>query len=177
MAELAPPPAGTLADGEHVLTLRVYYEDTDAAGIVYYANYLRFAERGRTEMLRLLGIDQSAMRAASGCVFAVRECNALYLLPARLDDVIEVRSRLIEVRGASLQARQTVMRGTDELVRLDVRIVCLDARLRPVRVPAGVRAPLARLVRPISSGRPAMAAANANANRTREVRGRWEATS
>lgn len=176
MAEPAPPFAGTLADGEHVLKLRVYYEDTDAAGIVYYANYLRFAERGRTEMLRLLGIDQSAMRETSGCVFAVRECNALYLQPARLDDVIEVRSRLLEVRGASLLARQTMTRGTEELARLDVRIVCLDARLRPVRVPAGVRMTLARLVRPLPSGRSAPAVAT-NANRTMEVRGRWEATS
>ncbi|MSO81130.1 MAG: tol-pal system-associated acyl-CoA thioesterase [Alphaproteobacteria bacterium] len=176
MADPAPPFAGILADGEHVLTLRVYYEDTDAAGIVYYANYLRFAERGRTEMMRLLGIDQSAMRAASSCVFAVRECNALYLQPARLDDVVEVRTRLIEVRGASLQARQTVMRGTEELVRLDVCIVCLDARLRPVRVPASVRTTLARLVRPSSFGRSA-AATDTNANRTMEVRGRWEATS
>ncbi|MGE0254962.1 MAG: tol-pal system-associated acyl-CoA thioesterase [Alphaproteobacteria bacterium] len=178
MADRAPPFAGRLVDGEHVLPLRIYYEDTDAGGIVYHANYLRFAERGRTEMLRLIGVDQSAMREESGCVFAVRECNALYLLPARLDDAIEVRSRLLEVRGASLLARQLVMRGAEELARLDVRIVCLDARLRPVRVPVDVRRTLARLVPSLSPGRPeSVAIAGNNANRSPEVRGRWEATS
>ncbi|MBM3560764.1 MAG: tol-pal system-associated acyl-CoA thioesterase [Alphaproteobacteria bacterium] len=176
MAEPAVLLAGTLADGEHVLPLRVYYEDTDAAGIVYYANYLRFAERGRTGMLRRIGVDQSEMRAASGCVFAVSECNARYLQPARLDDAIEVRLRLLEVRGASLLARQTVMRGAAELVRLDLRVVCLDSRLRPVRIPASVRSTPARLVRPQSPARPAPAVAT-NANRSPEVRGRWEATS
>ena len=89
---------------EHVLPLRVYYEDTDAAGIVYYANYLKFAERARTEMLRLLGIHQRAMSEDYGLAFAVRDCSVDYRHPARLDDLPEVRSRLVKLSAAAARA-------------------------------------------------------------------------
>ena len=107
--------AGAIADGVHVLPLRVYYEDTDASGVVYYANYLRFIERGRTEMLRLLGVCHRALDAGAGIAFAVRRCEIDYLAPARLDDEIEVHTAIAAVGGATIEARQSVRRGKDEL--------------------------------------------------------------
>ena len=86
----AAPTSGRLDDGTHVLPLRVYYEDTDAAGIVYYANWLRFLERGRTELLRMLGLEHSALRADSGINWVVRRCTIDYLMPARLDETIDI---------------------------------------------------------------------------------------
>ncbi len=138
---LDTPPSGYLERGEHVLPLRVYYEDTDAAGIVYYANYLKFAERGRTELLRLLEIDQTALRRDEGFAFAVRDCAADYRLPARLDDALHLRTRLTELRGASIRLDQRVVRKDDLLVQIGVRVVCL--RLsdgRAMRLPRDLRA-------------------------------------
>ena len=121
--------AGGLAvsDGVHIFPVRVYYEDTDAAGIVYYANYLRFAERARTEMLRALGIESSRMMDESGIAFAVRRCEADYLRPARLDDQLEVHSRLLAFKGASLALEQKVVRPVDgaDIARLVVMLACL----------------------------------------------------
>jgi acyl-CoA thioester hydrolase len=136
--------SGRVEGGEHVLPIRVYYEDTDAAGIVYYASYLRFAERGRTEMLRLAGVRQSEISRQHGVAFAVRDCKADYRQPARLDDLIEVRSRLTGLRGASADARQVISRDGTALVRLDVRIACIRQDGRPARFPAGLRAALER---------------------------------
>jgi acyl-CoA thioester hydrolase len=134
--------SGRIEGGEHVLPVRVYYEDTDAAGIVYYASYLRFAERGRTEMLRLAGVQQSEVSRRHGVAFAVRDCKADYRQPARLDDLIEVRSRLTGLRGASADARQVISRDGTALVQLDVRIACIGRDGRPVRFPAGLHAAL-----------------------------------
>ena len=86
----------------HSFPVRVYYEDTDLAGIVYYANYLKFIERGRTEFVRARGIDQSELKADQGIVFAVRRVEADYLRPAVFDDLLEVRTALVEVGGARL---------------------------------------------------------------------------
>lgn len=130
------PPSGYLEGDAHVLPIRVYYEDTDAAGLVYHANYLRFAERARSELLRLIGIDQGALRREQGLAFALRDCSLDYLQPAWLDDALLIRSRLTELRGASLRMQQDVMRSGEILVRIDVRVVCL--RLsdgRAVRLP------------------------------------------
>jgi len=133
--------AGPLADGEFRFPVRVYYEDTDAGGIVYHANYLRFAERARTETLRRLGIDQSRLRDEHGVVFIVRRCAIDYRAPAHLDDALEIRTRMTGWRGAAIEAEQTVHRqGEDEaLVALELTIACVNARGRPVRVPAAVR--------------------------------------
>ena len=103
----------------HIFTLRVYYEDTDAGGIVYYANYLRFAERARTEYLRSVGADHQTLLAEDGIAFTVRQCSVDYMSPAFLDDPLEVHTRFLEVRGASLRAEQVVKRKTDELARLN----------------------------------------------------------
>ncbi len=106
------------APHSHVFPLRVYYEDTDSGGVVYYANYLKFAERARTELLRRYGIDHGALMERDGIVFAVRSCDIEYLKPARLDDMLEVHSGNLRLGGASLRMDQTVMRGGDILVRL-----------------------------------------------------------
>lgn len=148
----APTLSGQLADGEHRFPLRIYYEDTDAGGIVYYARYLQFAERARTEILRLAGIEQSALRAQHDVVFAVRRCEIDYRRPARLDDLVEVRSRLTALRGAKLSAAQSIWRAGEELVRLAVEIAAVRADGRPTRIPAPVRAALEPYVQPLEQG-------------------------
>jgi acyl-CoA thioester hydrolase len=143
--------SGTLDSGVHRLLTMVYYEDTDAAGIVYYANYLKFAERARTELLRLLGFGQEKLRAEHGLAFAVRRCLADYRGAARLDDELVVESRLTALGGASLEVEQWVRRGGEALVRLDVKLACLGRDLRPTRIPPPLRAALATITQPSRS--------------------------
>jgi acyl-CoA thioester hydrolase len=125
----------------HRWPIRVYYEDTDLAGIVYYANYLRFIERARSELVRAAGIDQAAMKAA-GLVFAVRRVEADYLSPARFDDQLEVRTRLADVKGASFIMPQEVWRDETLVFQAVVSIVVLNAQGRATRLPAELRARL-----------------------------------
>ncbi|WP_304618129.1 tol-pal system-associated acyl-CoA thioesterase [Paracoccus sp. (in: a-proteobacteria)] len=127
----------------HRIRLRVYYEDTDLAGIVYYANYLRFIERGRSDWLRELGLDQRALKEDQGIVFAVRRIEADYLAPARFEDVLDVTTALSEARPARLVLTQEVLRDGLALFRATVTIVCLGAAGRPVRLPADLRRVLA----------------------------------
>lgn len=124
---------------QHRFPVRVYFEDTDAGGIVYYANYLRFAERARTEMLRHLGIESAQLMAENGIALAVRRCVVDYFKPARLDDALEVVTRLLKIGGASIDAEQTVRRGNDDLVRLELKLGCMALDGRPARMPADVR--------------------------------------
>jgi len=131
--------AGAIEDGVHVLSLRVYYEDTDASGIVYYANHLKFVERARTEMLRRLGMDHPVLLERFGLVFTVRRCVVDYLAPARLDDVLEVRTRLARLGGASIDLLQDITREAAVLVRIELRLALLDRRLRPARLPTRLR--------------------------------------
>ena len=145
---MSVPDSGHLADGAHVLPLRIYYEDTDAAGIVYYANWLRFLERGRTELLRVLGQEHSALREERGINWVVRRCTIDYLRPARLDDTIEVVTRCGELRGASLDMIQQARRGEEILVRAEILVACMGAGGRPVRLPQHLRTALAQ----VSSG-------------------------
>jgi len=128
--------------------LRVYWEDTDAAGIVYYANYLKFAERARTEMLRRLGVGQDALRRSAGVVFAVKSCCAEYLAPARLDDALRVDTVLTQLGHASLEAKQSIWRETQLLVEIELRLACLGPDLRPARIPPALRATLAQHLAP-----------------------------
>jgi acyl-CoA thioester hydrolase len=128
----------------HIWPIRVYYEDTDLAGIVYYANYLRFIERARSEMVRAAGVDQVAMKAA-GLVFAVRRVEADYLSPAKYDDRIEVRTTLAALKGASFEMAQEVWRDDTLLFRAHVTIVVLTETGRPARLPADIRARVATL--------------------------------
>jgi acyl-CoA thioester hydrolase len=143
MGERAP--LGRIDGDRHILPLRVYWEDTDASGIVYYANYLRFVERARSDLLRLAGINQQSMLLAEGLALAVRSCHIDYFRPARLDDEIEVHSTLLALKGASMSTRQSVFRGPEELVRAEVRIACIDAHGRPRRLPGSIRHALAAI--------------------------------
>ncbi|MBE0413496.1 tol-pal system-associated acyl-CoA thioesterase [Yoonia sp.] len=122
----------------HRFGLRVYYEDTDLAGIVYYANYLKYIERARSEWVRALGIDQVAMKA-DGVVFAVRRVEADYLAPARLDDLLDVETGVERMSAARLVLRQDVKRGQDLLFSALVTIVCIGAAGAPLRLPAVIR--------------------------------------
>jgi len=108
----------------HHHTLRVYYQDTDAGGIVYHAAYLAFAERARTEALRDMGIPHAEMIAQHGVMFVVRRINLDYQRPARLDEVIVIRTRVIEVGGATATLRQYFARDSDSLAVLEVRLGC-----------------------------------------------------
>jgi acyl-CoA thioester hydrolase len=142
------PRDGAIDGGAYLYPVRVYYEDTDAAGLVYYANYLKFAERARTEMLRRLGIEQQRLRAESGILFVVRRCTIDFLAPARLDDDLAVETRLAALGGASLDIDQDVVRDGDKLVRLAVRIACIGSSGRPHRLPPVLKAALASLSNP-----------------------------
>ena len=124
------------------MPLRVYYEDTDAAGIVYYANYLKFAERGRTEMMRTLGFAHSGIRAETGIIFTVRRLAADYRSPARLDDALSVDTKIIEIAGATLLLDQEIRRDGAVLVALELLLACVGRDGRPRRVPPGLRAAL-----------------------------------
>lgn len=124
----------------HTHPIRVYYEDTDLAGIVYYANYLKFIERARSEWVRALGIDQVALKAEQGLVFAVRRVEADYLAPARFDDLLTVTTTPEAATQARLTLRQQVHRGETCLFDARVVLVCLDAGARPRRFPAALRA-------------------------------------
>jgi acyl-CoA thioester hydrolase len=121
------------------LPLRVYYEDTDAAGVVYYANYLRFLERARTEWLSARGFEVAALERGHGIAFAVRRVEIDFLKPARLGDRLEVTFAVVEGRRARLLARQEIHRGDELLVTAMVTVVCLDqAHWKPVRIPAAL---------------------------------------
>ena len=127
----------------HRFATRVYYEDTDLAGIVYYANYLKFIERARTEWVASLGIDQMALRAAEGIVFAVRRVEADYLRPARFGDDLVVETTLQGLTGARLVLEQVVLRGGERLFVGTVTLVCLTDAGHAARLPAALRARLA----------------------------------
>jgi acyl-CoA thioester hydrolase len=126
----------------HALEVRVYYEDTDFSGLVYHASYLRFLERGRTELLRAMGVDQMALHREQGLAFAVRRMTIDWLKPARMDDLVTVETRSAEVRGASIVLAQRILRGVEVLVTAEVRVAVLGAGGRPARLPDGLRARL-----------------------------------
>ncbi|MGI9437339.1 MAG: tol-pal system-associated acyl-CoA thioesterase [Geminicoccaceae bacterium] len=126
----------TVLSRTHDMTIRVYYEDTDAAGIVYYANYLKFAERARTEMLRDFGADHRALGEELGVTFVVRRCLIDYHRPAKLDDLLEIRTHVANIGGARLDLLQQVRCGGDLLVSLSVRLALLNDVLKPVRLPS-----------------------------------------
>lgn len=136
------------ADPVHVFRVRVYYEDTDAGGIVYYANYLKFAERARTELLRRTGRQQFDLLREQGIGFTVRSCQAEYLAPARLDDILDVRSTVTEVLGASMRMNQGIWRGDRLLCDLRLRIAVMNRNGRPTRIPKEICTALETLIAP-----------------------------
>jgi acyl-CoA thioester hydrolase len=133
MTDLTPPPT------DFRFSIRVYWEDTDAGGVVFYANYLKFFERARTEWLRAAGVEQQALRDATGLMFVVAEVQTRYLAPARLDDQIEVTVVVEELGAASMVLTQAAWRGDTRLAEGRIRIGCVDAAtLKPRRIPAHV---------------------------------------
>jgi len=118
----------------HISSYRIYYEDTDAAGIVYYANYLKFAERARTEWLRALGVNQSDM-LEQGIGFVVRHCEADFLMPARLDDMITVETCLEEMSKSRLYIRQIIKRDEQVIVKIKVIIASINHKGKAIRLP------------------------------------------
>lgn len=124
---------GRIDRGIHLLPVRVYYEDTDAGGVVYHANYLKFCERGRTDFLRVLGINQSEL---NDLLFVVRRMDCDFRRPAKLDDLLEVRSRFLEMAGARLELDQEVRRDGEVLFQASVTAALIDRQGRPRRLPA-----------------------------------------
>lgn len=141
-----PGLGGVREAGIHRLPLRVYYEDTDFSGFVYHGSYLRFLERGRTEMLRGLAGDQSDIhREARGLIFVVRKMTLDFLKPASMDDVLDVLTWSSELRGASMHLRQEVRRAGALLVSADVVVACVRES-RAIRLPDGLRRALSRSI-------------------------------
>lgn len=123
------------SDALHRFGLRVYYEDTDLGGIVYYANYFRFIERARTEWLRDAAVDQVALKEQAGVVFVVRKVAASFLAAARMDDWLEVETRVTELGRVKIAMEQRVLRGDEVLFEAEVLLACLGPAGRATRVP------------------------------------------
>jgi acyl-CoA thioester hydrolase len=137
-----PDLAGRLIAGGHLLPVRVYFEDTDFSGVVYHANFLKFMERARSDMLRLLGVGHAELDdGAHGerLAFAVRHSDVSFLKPARIDDVVEVETVVADSAGARLVLDQTIRRGGEALVTATVTVVMVNAAGRPRKLPAAVR--------------------------------------
>lgn len=123
----------------HMHSATVYYEDTDASGLVYHASYLRFAERARTEMLRGYGFAQSQLWEEAGIAFVVRRAVVDFRLPARLDDQLQVHTWLSKLRGASFDMLQVIRRNETMLVQLTLKLACIGRDGRPARLPDELR--------------------------------------
>ncbi len=133
------PPGGILDGARHLYAVRVYYEDTDLSGITYHANYLRWFERARSDLLRLLGIDQRAAIEAGEGAYALSEVNLKYLRPARLDDDVVITTRCTELGAASCRMRQIAHRGDELLCEAHLRVGFITLDGRPRRQPAAWR--------------------------------------
>lgn len=137
MSPVLPAPAtGIFMAGVHHFPVRVYFEDTDLSGVVYHANYLRYMERARSDMLRVAGIDQRGNHEGGTGVYAVADVAISYRRPARLDDDLLVRSHVTAVGAATCAIRQQVMRGDEILTQGDVKVAFLSPQGRPQRQPA-----------------------------------------
>lgn len=140
------PGAGVIAGGLHYFPLRVYYEDTDAGGIVYHANYLKFAERARSEFLRLIGWEHGRLARDTGLNWVVHRIDITFRQPAHLDEALVVSTGLHALHAASVHVVQNIRRGGDDLARLAVDLVLLSASGRPGRAPPALRASLIPLL-------------------------------
>ena len=133
---------GVLDGDRYVFPVRVYYEDTDSGGVVYYANYFKFAERARTEMMRSLGVESQKLMADEGIALAVRHCEADFKKPARLDDLLTVSTRILGISGASVDAEQMIACSGRDLVKINLKLACMSLAGGPARMPDTVRATL-----------------------------------
>lgn len=151
-----PEPTSGCFDGPvHLQAVRVYYEDTDAGGIVYHANYLRWFERARSDMLRLLGIDQRAAQEAGEGVYSVADLSIRYAAPARLDDAVLIESAALQAGAASVTLLQRALRGETLLAEAQVRVGFVSPDGRPRRQPAAWREAFAFLIQPENPELPA----------------------
>ncbi len=124
-------------------TIRVYYEDTDAAGVVYHSNYLKYMERARTEWLRAIGFSQQVLREETGAIIVISKLDMKFIKPAKLDDLLEVKSTLIKASGASLLFDQSIEKSQEKLCAARVKGVCLNAlTFKPQRLPAALKSKL-----------------------------------
>jgi len=141
-----PPPSGLFQGGTHLFPLRVYYEDTDVSGMVYHANFLRWFERARSDLLRLLGIEQSKAYDEGLGNYTVAEINIRYVAPARLDDAVTIATTALELGAASVRLRQRALRGEKLLADAAVRVGFIAPDGRPRRQPAAWRAAFEHLL-------------------------------
>ena len=146
MDERPNPPDGVLDGDTHLYAVRAYYEDTDLSGIVYHANYLRWFERARSDLLRRLDIDQRAAIEEGGGAYAVSEINLKYLRPAKLDDDIVIHTRCTELKAASCRMHQKAFRGEELLAEAHLRVGFVSPNGRPIRQPQPWRDAFARFV-------------------------------
>ena len=143
------PSCGVFEGREHLLPVRVYYEDTDFTGVVYHASYLRFFERGRTELLRAIGVEHAALLALDHPVaFAVTRLQVVYRRAARVDDALEVRTFYKRITSARTGAQQRILRGDALICEAEVEIVCIGLDGRPCRPPPELTARLAPYLTP-----------------------------
>ena len=128
---------------EHLIDIRVYYEDTDAGGIVYHSNYLNFAERARCELMRELGHECSSLHKEMGMMFVLKHAELDYSAPAFLDDALQVATTVSYMKNTSFQLHQNVRKGGSDICRMIVTLVCVDANtIKPMRLPDNLRAKL-----------------------------------
>ena len=132
----------------HAIDVRIYYEDTDAGNVVFYGNYMRFAERGRTELLRSMGFENTYLRDRYGVIFVVRHLEADYLRPARLDDLLKIETSVLEVKNASVVMNQSAYLNEQEIFKMRVTLVCVDVeKTRPSPIPEEAKTGFMRYLR------------------------------
>lgn len=152
MTETWPDLAGRIDGKVHSLPVRIYYEDTDFSGIVYHANYLRYCERGRSDFLRLIGVEHHALfdheDAARRFGFAIKDMAIDFVKPARIDDVIEVRTHFVSVRGARFELAQDIYRQDEKLFAATLTAVVIDGNGRPRRLPVEMKQIFAEFIHP-----------------------------
>lgn len=150
MSEKWPDSAGRLNGKQHVLPIRVYYEDTDFGGGVYHANYLKFCERGRSDFLRLMGVFHTDLLngkyGGKSLGFAVKHVESEFIRPAKIDDLLEVHTLFLQARGARLNLSQEIRLGDEVLYRADIVVAVIDDEGRPSRLPAELSAELDKFV-------------------------------
>lgn len=123
----------------HSTNVRIYYEDTDTGGVVYYANYMKFAERARTELLRNAGFEQAALFDDENIGFVVRKCDMEFLRPARLDDLLTIDTKIVDITRVRVLMEQTIKRGEEVLVTLNVMLAVVNKNMQPTRLPETIR--------------------------------------
>ena len=134
-----------MSKGTHFFPVRVYYEDTDTAGVVYYANYLKFAERARTEALRLSGINQSDLLAEHKIGFVVRRCVVDFFKPARLDDLLTIETKLHDISKVTMNMHQTIKCDKEKLVELEIKLAVVGENMKLAKLPEFVRKPMLKI--------------------------------